>query len=122
MKRRAILVLALLLLASGCRETPDPRPAALKQELAKIRAAIQRHRADTGSYPASLQALVPKYLPSIPNDPITNAQSWRVITEESVQPSSDFQTAPSEATAPVVIDVQSGAPGADSSGTPYSNY
>jgi len=47
---------------------------------------------------------------------------WRIATEETVQPSSDFQTTTSEAPVPVVIDVHSGAPGTDRNGVPYANY
>lgn len=98
------------------------RDLALKNALATMRSAIASFRADRGRYPHSLEELVPKYLRKIPADPITNAQTWRLTTEESVQPSSDFQTSTGPAPASVIIDVQSGAPGADRDGVLYSNY
>lgn len=92
--------------------------AHLKQELANMRDAIRRFRADNSRYPHSLEELVPKYLPSIPVDPMTgSATTWRTTTEENVTPSTDFSGAtPVETARPVIVDVQSGA------GAPYSNY
>ena len=115
MKLRALL--CLVLLAVACRREADSaaREAALKDVLSLMRKAIADYRADTGSYPPSLEALVPRYLAKIPADPITQKQDWRVTTEESVQPSSDFSTGTASAPASVVVDVQSSAPG-------YSNY
>ena len=87
-----------------------------------MRTAIAKYKTDTGQYPQSLEALVPAYLPGIPADPLTNAADWRVTTEETVQPSADFQTTTVAAPASVVIDVHSSAPGADRNGVPYANY
>ena len=122
MKQSATLILALLLIGSACREKPDPRPQVLRQNLAAIRGAIRNFHADNGHYPRTLEELVPKYIARVPLDPITNTGSWRLIKEESVQPSTDFQSDAPQAAAPVIIDVQSGAPGADANGTPYANY
>lgn len=121
MRLRAVLFLALLALA--CRETYDPRrDAALKQTLAQMRGAIAKYRAEHGQHPPSLEALVPKYLPRIPADPVTGSADWRLTTEESVQPSADFTTGTAAAPASVVVDVHSTAPGADRDGVPYANY
>ena len=114
--------MALLLVVSACREKPDPRPEALRQTLATLRGAIRNFQADNGRHPRTLEELVPKYISRVPTDPFTNTASWRLITEESVQPSTDFQSDAPQAAAPVIIDVQSGAPGADANGTPYANY
>jgi general secretion pathway protein G len=122
LKRSATLILALLLVVSACREKPDPRPEALRQNLAAIRGAIRRFHADNGRYPHTLEELVPKHIAKVPTDPFTNTTSWRLITEESVQPSTDFQSDAPQAAAPVIIDVQSSAPGADANRTPYANY
>lgn len=110
-------------MSAGCGEKYDAaRDEALKNDLGTMRRAIAAYRADRGSYPASLQALVPNYMRKVPDDPITGKPDWKVMTEESVQPSSDFSTAPSAAPTSVVIDVRSNAPGADRAGVPYSNY
>lgn len=98
------------------------RDLALKNNLASMRSAIAAFRAEQGRQPHSLDELVPKYLPAIPSDPITGAPIWRLTTEETVQPSSDFQAPTGTAPASVIIDVHSGAPGADRDGVLYSNY
>lgn len=121
MRLRVLPILALLALA--CRETHDvQRDVTLKQTLAQMRAALAKYRADHGTHPPSLQALVPRYLPRIPADPLTGTADWRVTTEESVQPSADFTTGTAAAAPAVVVDVHSAAPGADGNGVPYANY
>lgn len=108
----------------------EKNEAVTKAYLAEMRAALARYKADTGQYPHTLEELIPKYLRVIHPDPLTNAADWRVTTEETVQPSSDFQTTTAEASkpalsgveGPVIIDVRSNAPGTDRSGVPYANY
>lgn len=121
---RALPLVALLVCClTSCRERYDAeRDLALKNTLAGMRSAIASFRADQGRQPHNLEELVPKYLPAIPPDPITGAQTWRLTTEETVQPSSDFQPSTGPAAASVIIDVHSGAPGADRDGVLYSNY
>ncbi|HEX7052844.1 MAG TPA: prepilin-type N-terminal cleavage/methylation domain-containing protein [Burkholderiales bacterium] len=52
--------------------------AVLKQNLATMRDALDKHYADAGRYPGSLQELVSKrYLRAIPKDPFTDsASTW----------------------------------------------
>jgi general secretion pathway protein G len=52
--------------------------AVLQQNLALMRDALDKHYADAGKYPTSLEELVAKrYLRSIPNDPFTHsASTW----------------------------------------------
>jgi general secretion pathway protein G len=112
-----VLLLALVCFACKQPEVKRDHTQALKQTLATMRGAIAAFRKDNGRYPRTLNELVPKYLPRIPADPATgSATTWRPITEESVQPSSDFTTGSSAAAEPVIIDVRSGG------GAPYSNY
>lgn len=47
------------------RASSDARMAALE---ARTRVALQRYHADTGKWPATLDALAPKYLPQVPAD------------------------------------------------------
>ena len=123
MKSRALPLLALLLLAAACERYDVARDAALKQAVTDMRGAIARFRQDNGRYPHSLAELVPKYLPQIPTDPFTNSSTtWRVTTEETVQPSSDFQTETVASSPSVITDVHSTAMGADRNGMLYSNY
>jgi general secretion pathway protein G len=52
--------------------------AVLQQDLALMRESLDKHYADTGRYPTSLEELVAKhYLRSIPADPFTrSASTW----------------------------------------------
>ena len=116
-------LLAFALLALACKDREAEAAAVTKAHLVQMRAAIAKYKTETGQYPRALEELVPNYIPRIPTDPLTNAADWRVTTEETVQPSADFQTTTSEAPpAPVIIDVHSSAPGTDRSGVPYANY
>src|SRR3954468_22892355 len=55
--------------------------AALKENLYLMRDAIDKHFADTGRYPTSLDELaLKKYIRSVPIDPFTQTQSSWVIT------------------------------------------
>ena len=117
MRVAQVLLLALVCFACKQPEVKRDHSVALKETLATMRGAIAAFRKDNGRYPRSLHELVPKYLPAIPVDPATGTPAtWRLITEESVQPSSDFTTNSSTAAEPVIIDVRSGG------GAPYSNY
>ena len=123
MNRPRALALIAILVCLGCREEYDAeRDATLKSNLTQMRQAIASFRKDHGRHPHSLDELVPNYLRRIPADPITGANTWRPVTEDTVQVSSDFTTVTAAATRPVVIDVQSTAPGADRNGVLYSNY
>ncbi|MBK8065245.1 MAG: prepilin-type N-terminal cleavage/methylation domain-containing protein [Betaproteobacteria bacterium] len=83
--------------------------AALKQNLALIRDALDKHFSDTGRYPAALEDLAArKYLRSIPVDPLTQSvTTWVLI------PPSDPQLGS-------IYDVRSGAPGKGRDGKPYA--
>jgi general secretion pathway protein G len=99
------------------------RAAALRQTLASMRKAIRDFRAREGRYPRTLQELVPKDLPAIPVDPVTGlATIWRVTTEETVQPSSDFTPGAAPKSDSYIIDVHSGASGLDANGLPFGDY
>lgn len=121
---RALAAVALLLVTCRQQQQQDvQREAALRDTLSVMRRAIANYKADTGQYPRSLQDLVPKYIRKIPPDPITTSTTtWRLTTEETVQPSTDFATSTAPAPVTVIIDVHSGAPGADGNGVLYSNY
>ena len=122
-RSRALALILIIVAAVGCRERHEAeRAAALKSTLTGMRNAIAKFRKDHGRHPYSLDELVPNYLRSIPTDPITQARTWRLVTEDTVQPSSDFTTGTVAASRPVIVGVQSGAPGADRDGVLYSNY
>jgi len=102
------------------------RAETLRQNLQSMRKAIAEFRAREGRYPRELQELVPKYLPTVPVDPVTNDKSWRVTTEETVQPSTDFvtDTAPNAEKTPekYIVEVHSSASGKDANGKPFADY
>jgi general secretion pathway protein G len=83
----------------------------LQENLHALRDAIDKHLADTGRYPGSLDELVAKkYLRSVPSDPITqSAATWLVV-------------APADPQLGAVYDVKSGALGAGRNGKPYAQW
>jgi prepilin-type N-terminal cleavage/methylation domain-containing protein len=85
--------------------------AVLQQNLSVMREALDKHYADAGRYPESLEELVKKrYLRSIPQDPITQSNStWIVVP-------------PPDRDKGAVGDVQSGAKGNGSNGKPYGEW
>ena len=85
--------------------------AVLQQNLSTMREALDKHYADAGRYPDSLDELVKKrYLRSIPQDPITQSNStWIII-------------APADREKGAVGDIQSGAKGSGSNGKPYGEW
>jgi hypothetical protein len=96
--------------------------AKMEQSLAEMRKAIADFRVHRHRPPASLQELVTaRYLPAIPQDPVTSAKNWREMVEESVQVS-DFSGAPAPPPARGLVDVRSAAPGKDSNGKAWSEY
>lgn len=88
------------------------REAALKESLRTMRDAIDKHAADTGRYPESLDELVTKrYLRRTPVDPVTeDSTTWIVIPP------------PQDSLAGKVADVRSGAPGQALDGTDYGEW
>ncbi len=83
----------------------------LKEDLVVMRDALDKHYADRGTYPDSLDDLVSRrYLRSVPPDPITKSgQSWVVVPPEDPKKGR-------------VYDVHSGAPGNGSDGKPYAEW
>ena len=83
--------------------------AALQQDLALMRDALDKHFADAGKYPGTLDELVSKrYLRSIPKDPVAQA-NWIVV------PPADPQKGG-------VYDVRSSAKGVGGNGVPYDRW
>ena len=74
--------------------------AVLQENLALMRDALDKHYADTGKYPHTLEELVTKrYLRSIPKDPFTqSASTWVPVPPQDVKKGN-------------VWDVKSGAKG-----------
>ncbi|MGM9491326.1 type II secretion system protein [Ideonella sp. YS5] len=87
------------------------KEVALRTDLRMLREAIDKHRADTGRLPESLEQLAQaRYLRTVPVDPLTDrADTWVVV------PAPDGVTAG-------VYDVRSGAPGVARDGTAFGSW
>lgn len=85
--------------------------AVLRENLTIMREALDRHFADAGRYPATLEELVTKrYLRTIPSDPITQSTTTWVVV------------APDDPGKGSVYDVRSGAQGNGLNGKPYGQW
>ncbi len=107
-------IIATLLSLAAPRYTGSvdkAKESVLKENLATLRVAIDKHYGDTGKYPATLDDLVTKrYLRRVPVDPVTDsATTWVVL------PPADPQKG-------AVFDVKSGAPGKSRDGTAYASW
>lgn len=92
------------------------REAVLKEDLFRMRDAIDQYYADKNKYPQSLQDLVTeKYLREIPKDPMTDsAETWQEIPAEP-DPANPVAE-------PGVYDVKSGSEGTSLDGSRYADW
>lgn len=130
--RRLAIILGVIMIlgaAYGARVIRNEKIAhfqradGVRQNLQTMRKAIEEFRAAEGRYPRDLAELVPKYLRAIPVDPVTrSATTWRVTTEETVQPSSDFTKETAPKSEKYIVGVHSGASGKDANGKPFADY
>jgi general secretion pathway protein G len=92
------------------------RESVLKDDLFKMRDAIDQYYADKNKYPPSLEDLVSGgYLRALPKDPITNSTtSWQEVPAEP-----DPNNPTSE---PGIYDVKSGADGAALDGSRFADW
>lgn len=111
-----IVILAGIGLAVHANSQTRAKEAVLKEDLFRMRDAIDQFYADKNMYPPSLESLVAeKYLRAIPQDPFTNsATSWQVTMSE-------IDAANPSAT-PGVFDVKSGSQGRAIDGTMYADW
>jgi general secretion pathway protein G len=108
----AILATLLSIAAPRYFESVErAKEAALRTDLRLLREAIDKHRADTGQFPDSLERLATlRYLRNVPVDPVTDsASSWALVPNP-------------DGTTPGVFDVRSGSAGAARDGTLYSSW
>jgi general secretion pathway protein G len=87
------------------------RETVLRQDLAVLREAIDKHYGDLGQYPDSLGALVERhYIRAVPIDPITSsAESWEMVVSDDPDH-------------PGVRDVHSGSDAMATDRTPYREW
>ena len=111
-----IVILASIGLTVYTNSVVRAKESVLKEDLFRMRDAIDQYYADKGKYPGPLDALVSeKYLRSIPVDPFTNsADTWRAV------PSEPDPTNPTAE--PGVFDVRSGSDQLALDGTHYADW
>jgi general secretion pathway protein G len=108
-----IVILAGIGLTSYGNSVQRAKEATLKEDLFRMRDAIDQYYADKNKYPANLDALVTeKYLRAIPVDPFTgSAESWQTTTSDPDPGNPSLDTG--------ISDVKSGS---DQSGLDGSRY
>lgn len=111
-----VVILSAVALAQYKNSVVYAREAVLKDDLFKMRDAINQYHADKGQPPRVLDSLVSeRYLRSIPIDPFTNAtDSWQTIPSEA---DSNNPTAVLG-----ISDVRSGSDQTALDGTKYSHW
>ena len=79
-----IVILATMGMTQYRTSVIHAREATLKEDLFRMRDAIDQYYADKGQYPATLDALVSDgYMRKVPDDPFTKSNStWQTIPAE----------------------------------------
>ena len=111
-----IIILATMGMAQYRSSVIRSREAVLKEDLFRMRDAIDQYYADKAQYPSALDALVSSgYMRKLPVDPFTNnADSWQTVPSE---PDPNNPT-----TEPGVYDIKSGSDGTALDGTKYADW
>jgi general secretion pathway protein G len=117
-----VVVMALIITLAGIatiqhrNAVTRAKEAVLKENLFRLRDAIDQYYADKNKYPADLETLVTdQYIRAVPEDPFTlSSTTWQTIPAE---------TDPSNPSLDVgIYNVKSGAEGTSLTGTPYSEW
>lgn len=111
-----IVVLATVALVQYRQSVTFARETVLKDDLFKMRDAIDQYYADKNQYPTTLDDLVSNgYLRALPKDPFTNdISTWQAIPSDPD---------PANPTATLgVYDVKSGSEAAATDGSRYSDW
>lgn len=111
-----IVTLATMGLVQYRQSVVRSKEAVLKEDLFRMRDALDQYYADKNQYPATLEALVSDgYLRALPKDPFTDSDSsWQTVQAE---PDPANLT-----TEPGVYDVKSGSDGAALDGSRYADW
>jgi general secretion pathway protein G len=111
-----IVTLATIGMVQYRQSVQFARESVLKDDLFKLRDAIDQYYADKNQYPPTLDDLVSAgYIRALPKDPITNsATSWQTVPAEPDPNNPSI--------APGVYDVKSGADVPAMDGSRYSNW
>ena len=111
-----IVILAAMGMAQYRNSVIRAREAVLKEDLFRMRDAIDQHYADKGKYPASLEDLVTAgYLRKVPVDPMTqSADTWQTVQAEPDPANLTVE--------PGIYNVRSGAEGEALDGSKFSEW
>jgi general secretion pathway protein G len=111
-----IMTLAGITLIQYQNSVRRTREAVLKQDLFRMRDAIDQFYADKNKYPTSLDELVTeKYLRTIPQDPFTQSRdTWQTVMSEPDPLNPTAQ--------PGIYDVKSGSEETALDGTKYAEW
>ena len=111
-----IVILASVGLVQYRNSVTRAREAVLKEDLFRMRDAIDQFYADKNKYPTALDELVSEgYLREIPVDPMTQSgDTWQTINAEP--------DANNPATLPGIYDVKSGSDKQALDGTNYADW
>ena len=111
-----IVILATMGMTQYRQSVIYSREGVLKEDLFRMRDAIDQYYADKGSYPGTLDALVSDgYVRKIPDDPFTKSNSsWQTVPAE---PDPNNPTAEAG-----VYDVKSGSDATALDGTKYAEW
>ena len=111
-----LIILATMGMAQYKTSVVRSREAVLKEDLFRLRDAIDQYYADKTQYPSALDALVSDgYLRAIPKDPFTESETtWQTVPAE---PDPNNPTAE-----PGIYDVKSGSDKIALDGTKYADW
>jgi general secretion pathway protein G len=92
------------------------KEAVLKEDLFRMRDAIDQYYADKAKYPSGLEALVAEsYLRAVPKDPMTNStDTWQLVQAEPDPNNPGGELG--------IYDVKSGSEGTSLEGTKYNEW
>jgi len=111
-----IVVLTTIAMVSYQNSVTRAREAVLKEDLFRLRDAIDQYYADKNKWPQTLQDLVADgYVREIPKDPMTDSvETWQTVPAEADPTSGSAE--------PGVFDVKSGSDRLALDGTPYTDW
>jgi general secretion pathway protein G len=111
-----IVVLATMGLVQYRRSIAYAKESVLKEDLYRMRDAIDQYYADKNQYPSGIEALVTDgYMREIPKDPMTDsATTWQAVPAEPDPNNPSAQ--------PGIYDVKSGSDQTALDGTRYSEW
>jgi general secretion pathway protein G len=111
-----IIVLTTMAMVSYQNSVIRAREAVLKEDLFRLRDAIDQYYADKTKWPATLQDLVTDgYVREIPKDPMTDsAETWQTVPAEADPSNTSAE--------PGIFDVKSGSDKLALDGTPYAEW